>query len=123
MSDLERWVSVPDAHDYLVSDEGRVRRLMHNGTWREIRGCRNSKGYLKVDLWCDDIERPGRRKRRQEYIHNLVLMAFVGPRPVDENDEPYHGDHGKGGQLDNSLPNLRWRPAPENSRDHYWEAS
>lgn len=112
MTDLERWRSVPDAHDYLVSDEGNVRRLLDDGTWRAIKGCRNNKGYRKVDLWVDDDSRPSGRRRRQEYIHNLVLMAFVGPRP-----EEHDGDHINGNQLDNSLPNLRWRPAEENRWD------
>jgi hypothetical protein len=112
MADLERWRSVPDAHDYLVSDEGNVRRIMPNGTWHPLAANRNNKGYRKVSLWVDDDTRPSGRRRRQEYVHNLVLMAFVGPRPED-----HHGDHINGRQLDNTLPNLRWRPAEENSWD------
>lgn len=112
MADLERWRSIPDAHDYLVSDEGNVRRILPNGTWHAIVANRNSKGYRKVSLWVDDDTRPSGRRRRQEYVHNLVLMAFVGPRPED-----HHGDHINGRQLDNTLPNLRWRLAEENSWD------
>lgn len=110
--DTERWRSVPDAHDYLVSDEGRVLHLLPDGSWRPLKGARNNKGYRKVDLWVDDASRPSGRRRRQEYIHNLVLLAFVGPRPED-----HHGDHVNGNQLDNTLPNLRWRLAEENSFD------
>jgi hypothetical protein len=112
MPDLPRWRSVPDAHDYLISDEGEVRRILADGTWRTIRGSRNNKGYRKVDLWVDDPDRPTGRRRWQQYVHNLVLLAFVGPRPEDHD-----GDHIDGDQLNNTLPNLRWRPAEENRWD------
>lgn len=108
--DLERWRSVPDAHDYLVSDEGNVRRLLPDGTWRPIKGCRNNKGYRKVDLWVTDDT--GRRVRRQAYVHHLVMFAFVGPRPEDHDI-----DHVDGNQLNNTLPNLRYRLAEENRWD------
>lgn len=117
MTEQERWRSVPDAHDYLVSDEGHLRHIRPDGTWREMKANRNSKGYRKVDLWVDDPTRPSGRRRRQEYIHNLVLMAFVGPRPVDPDGDTYDGDHINGNQLDNTLPNLRWRIADENRWD------
>lgn len=110
MMEVERWRSIPDAHDYLVSDEGNVRRMVDDGTWRQLRLCRNSAGYRKVDLWVDGDD--GRRRRRQEYVHRLVMAAFVGPCP-DDHDV----DHIDGNQLNNTLPNLRYRLAEENRWD------
>lgn len=108
--DSERWRSCPDAHDYLVSDEGNIRRLMPDGTWRELRPSRNSKGYRKVDLWLTNDA--GRRVRRTSYVHHLVMFAFVGPRPEDHDI-----DHADGNQLNNTLPNLRYVPSDENRWD------
>ena len=112
MSTLERWHSVPDAPDYLVSDETNVRRLMPDGTWRAIKAWRNPpKGYYRVDIWTTD-EATGCRVRRQSYVHHLVALAFIGIRP-DDHDV----DHINGNRLDNTLPNLRYRLAEENRWD------
>jgi len=103
--DAERWASIPDAHHYLVSDEGRVRHMLGDGRWREVKPVRNrrahgSDGYLKVCLG----------RGRQEYVHRLVMAAFVGICPDDHLVD--HIDHDR---TNNSLINLRYLPAAENS--------
>lgn len=104
--DTERWRSIPDAHDYLISDEGNVRRMLADGRWRPIVPAKNRRahgddGYLKVCLG----------RNRQEYVHRLVAIAFLGVCPDDMTVD--HRDHDR---LNNSLANLRYLPIGEN---HY----
>jgi hypothetical protein len=110
VSDTERWASVPDAHEYLVSDEGQVRRMLPDGTWRWLRATRNRRaygddGYLKVCLG----------RRRQEYVHRLVWMAFRGVIPDD-----MQVDHRDQDRDNNSLPNLQLVSDQEN-KELRWE--
>ncbi len=67
----ERWKPVSGHNEYLVSSWGRVHsfkrdkaagRLLHPGT--------NADGYSVVVL-----------DGRTRYVHDLVLAAFVGPKP------------------------------------------
>ncbi len=46
------------------------------------------------------------------YVHNLVLLAFVGPRPDD-----YQCCHNDGNPLNNNLENLRWDTRSANMLD------
>ena len=46
------------------------------------------------------------------WVHRLVLMAFVGPRPVNMQARHLNGD-----KQDNRLENLQWGTAKENYRD------
>ena len=112
----ETWKPVVGWEDfYEVSDLGRVRsltRTVHNGrgeyfiSERIVEGCRDSKGYVKILL-------KRRNRRRQTYVHNLVLEAFVGPRP--EGAECRHFPDKC--PWNNSLENLSWGTSKENKAD------
>ena len=108
----ERWVPIPGCPGYEVSDLGRVRsidRMVTNtlGQTRTLRGrvlatppvC---KGYPMVTLG----------KAGNRLVHQLVLEAFVGPRPpgipVCHND---------GDRTNNHLNNLRYDSPSENMYD------
>lgn len=117
--DTERWASIPDAHDYLISDEGNLRHMLPNGTWRPIRAARNRRapnagrrtsepGWYKVCLG----------RRRQEYVHRLVWMAFRGPIPDD-----MQVDHIDNDRTRNSLINLQLLTIEDNARkiSRTWE--
>jgi hypothetical protein len=106
--DSERWASIPEAHNYLISDDGHVRRMLANGTWRDLRPSRNSKGYRKVCIG----------RGRQEYVHRLVWMAFRGVIPDD-----MRVDHRDDNQLNNSLPNLQLLTDDDNNAKRWgkWE--
>jgi hypothetical protein len=54
----------------------------------------------------------GRKNRNVYYVHELVLTAFVGPRPVGM--ETCHND---GNPLNNHLTNLRWDTHQANQLD------
>ncbi len=75
------------------------------GTWLPLKPIPDQWGHLSVNL-----HRGGEKKRR--YIHQLVLEAFVGPRP--------HGlicCHNDGDPTNNRLENLRWDTHQSNVDD------
>ena len=95
---METWKPVPGLENYLVSDQGRVAKVMKPGHGEKQR-------YPLVSL-----REAG--KRANYYVHELVLRAFVGERPEDGvvrhlNDVP----------TDNRLENLRWGTRSENQID------
>jgi hypothetical protein len=97
MSAGELWLPVPGHDKYLVSELGRVARL--------LQPARNSRGYLKVTL-------PGSQQR---YVHQLVLLAFEGPPPAGHNV-----DHIDFDRTHNARANLRYLPKHVN--DWRWKA-
>ncbi len=109
----ERWRDVTNYEGlYQVSDLGRVRSLpcAEKGRWKAGRilkpGPGDRYGHLHVIL-C----RAGLRNRTA-YVHNLVLEAFVGPRPPRRE-----GAHRDGNPSNNQLTNLRWTSHQENEKD------
>lgn len=72
----ERWKLIPGYEGYQVSDLGRVRSLNYNrtGKVRLLNPLFVSSGYYQVILFKD-------KKKKQLYIHRLVVTAFRGPIP------------------------------------------
>lgn len=104
---------------YEVSNLGRVRslsRLVRTYGGREWMSKERimkltpvkDKGYLVVSLRVD-----GDGERR--YVHDLVLCAFVGPRP----NEQAHCCHGTAGPGVNTVENLRWDTPQANVMDKH----
>lgn len=100
----ERWMPVVgyEGH-YEVSDQGRVRSLDRKDfKGRSIRGQiiaqgdNRTDGSKQIHLTLDGV-------RHTHAVHNLVLEAFVGPRPHRGARE-----HINGNRHDNRLINLRW---------------
>ncbi len=85
----------------IVGDDGRV---MPTFDRKDRKG--NPTGYRSVCL-----SRNGTRKNF--YVHELVLVSFVGPRPGAAH-EALHGNADRG---DNRLTNLRWGTVQENADD------
>ena len=86
---------------YEVSDAGAVRR-----GGRVLTPWPTAKGYLIVSLIA-----PG-RKRQAPRIHQLVMLAFVGPRPAGQ-----HTRHLDGDKRNNALANLAYGTPAENAYD------
>lgn len=91
---------------YEVSDLGRVRSLQSaRGTpWHDgpmlMEPRKHTGGYLRVGL-----------RRKDAFVHALVLEAFVGPRPPG-----MQAAHLDGTRTNNALANLRWATPTENQR-------
>lgn len=105
----EQWRGVPGHPRYQVSSFGRIRSNRAPGRhtdvvrrWRLMRSFRGGQGYLVVGLTCG----------QREYVHRLVLMAFVGPCP-----EGMQCRHLDGDRTNNRLSNLCWGTAAENTHD------
>lgn len=105
MNEIEIWRPIVGYENlYEVSNTGRVRSLnyMRTGKVRELKPETNSGGYLYVRL-CRD----GKVKSR--YVHQLVIEAFVGPRP-----EGYEINHINEDKRNNSVENLEYSTHRDN---------
>lgn len=112
----ERWLPVVGYEGfYEVSDAGRVRSVerfaknrhgsitLKNG--RPLALFHDKDGYHRVSLWKD-----GSTKQRP--VHQLVLEAFVGPRP--DGAMTLHAD---GTRTNNKCGNISWGTALQNAID------
>jgi len=115
---IERWKDVPGYEGlYQVSDKGRVRSVDRvveyvdgrvpflAGRILRQRMAGSRRDYAVVNLWRG-------KQRRTRYVHDLVLSAFVGLKPIGK--EVCHGPQGQG---DNHLRNLSYGTHSQNMRD------
>jgi hypothetical protein len=100
----EEWREVPGFPDYQISSLGRLVSLKHSRS-RELRGYRDTGGYLTVDL-----HSAGARATRT--IHRLIATTFIGPRPAGKEVRHLNGD-----KSDNRLSNLTYGTRAQNMRD------
>ncbi len=112
-NDIEIWRGVVGYEKfYAVSNQGRVKALhtTNRGRLRKagILSPRvNKRGYLAVGLYDAD------RRRTTYLVHTLVLLAFVGPRPLK-----YHCRHFPDPTpSNNNLSNISWSTAKQNQAD------
>ena len=108
-STQERWLPIPGYEGrYDVSDLGHVRSWL---PWhstpvpRILKACPDKDGYLHVGLAMNG-------HTATQSVHQLMMLAFVGPRPVDLEIRHFDGNH-----LHNLLENLRYGTSSENSMD------
>lgn len=98
---------------YTVSAEGVVRSLQRiaepgshgRNKTRDLKSAYNSSGYALVVLNKNGV-------RSSQYVHRLVLEAFIGPCPWG-----LEACHGNGNRKDNRAANLRWDTAKANCAD------
>lgn len=114
----ETWRAVPEWEGhYEVSDHGRVRSLE-----RRVRG-KHRSGTVFMRRVPPRILKPGRMnefghvsvslgRHNSHCVHELVMAAFVGPRP--EKHEVAHRD---GNGSNNILSNLRYSTRRDNNFD------
>lgn len=116
----ETWLPIPGYEgSYEVSDHGRVRSLdrvavaldgRHISIWgREMALCPGGNTETAM-RWCVTLYRNGHGSNH--LVHQLVLTAFVGPRPPG-----MLGCHNDGDGLNNVLSNLRWDTPAANMAD------
>ena len=113
------WATIPDYNQaYEISDTGLVRSIGRvvpygkNGraTYRErvLKQTKIKNGYFTVKLAYRGVTKTA-------YVHVLILLAFVGPRPETKvRGEISHLD---GDKLNNALSNLVYGTIHENVAD------
>jgi hypothetical protein len=101
---MEIWKDVPgyEGH-YQVSDAGNVRSLRLG---RHLAITAQQSKHRSVRL-----------SRKHFYVHALVLLAFVGPRPIRDDGLRVECRHLDGDPSNNALANLRWGTVKENRAD------
>lgn len=104
----EEWRPIPGYEGrYSVSNLGRVRNDRRGG--RILRGFQPAgQPRLMVTISSGSVH-----TRVKRYVHQLVLEAFVGPRPAGMP----HVRHLNGDALDNRLVNLKYGTVSENAQD------
>lgn len=108
----ERWKDIPGYEGrYFISDHGRVKSVRYvksrkEYTTRYLKLRPGKKGHLRVSLLVDGVAHEHR------VVHQLVLEAFVGPRPLGA-----HGLHWDDNPENNHVSNLRWGTGSENMYD------
>lgn len=96
----EEWRDVPGRPGYIVSDQGRVAKLMSSRP--------GPNGYIQFSI----PRSPGSVLRFRDYLHHWVLWAFKGPQP-----EGLMARHLNDVSTDNRADNLEWGTRSENSLD------
>lgn len=116
IEDVETWKPVVGYEGlYEVSDHGRVRSLD-----REVPTKGLGKRTIKGRILSSAIHHTGyvqyglsrNGKQRNHLAHSLVLEAFVGPRPPEQE-----GCHRDSNKTNNRLTNLRWDTKVGNAAD------
>jgi hypothetical protein len=99
----ERWRKVPGWPYEAAYWGGHVRRL---GNSRPLADVINRDGYADITLYRRRLD--GTRERKKFGVHQVVALAWLGRPEVL---------HGRGGQQDNSVPNLRYGSRRQNELD------
>ena len=113
----EQWLPVVNYEGrYEVSDLGRVKSLRGVASDKVLSEC-HIKGYAVVTLYSGGTG-------KTEYVHRLVLEAFVGPPPQGKPLALHWDDNPQ----NNALSNLRWGSYSDNAKDsirngHHFESS
>lgn len=98
---------IPGYPGYLATDEGHI-YSKRTGQLKQVKASMH-KGYLHVNV----KHGVGRSTKVKRPVHQLVLLAHVGPRPSDHHDSR----HLNGDGLDNRSINLAWGTRAENVAD------
>ena len=98
------WKIIPNYSKYLVSDNGHVYSLE---TEQFLCGIITKSGYIRVSMKRDD------GIFKNEFVHKLVLSAFVGPRPHGMICRHYPDQN----RQNNKLSNLSYSNQVQNNYD------
>lgn len=96
---------IPNHPGYFATIDGEI--ISHRaGRVRNLSRRKRINGYPVVSLYTHWTKKPKHR-----FVHNLVLEAFIGPRP-----HGYQAAHLNGIRHDSRLSNLAWVTVEENVR-------
>ncbi len=103
---MSEWRKIPDYPDYEVSNFGSVRSLKFNKIKYLSQASVSADGaYRAIELWKN-------KQGKRQYIHRLVLKAFVGPPPTSRHE----CNHIDGDKSNNKATNLEWTTSSENKK-------
>ena len=111
--DTEQWQVYPNNNDYVVSNQGRVKRLKikttHNRVWNEriLTNTLTKDNYLKVGVKING-------KQKDYRVHRMVAETWI--ENLENKPEVNHID---GNKLNNSVENLEWCTSSENTKHSY----
>ena len=98
-----------------VSSDGRIRRVLRTDPRQKLGELKQSRSgsYVRLTLRVNG-------KAKSFSVHQLVLLAFVGPCP-----EGHESAHLNGNGTDNRLENLAYKTHLENEADKriHWNAT
>jgi len=102
------WKVIPGYSRYEVNECGEIRRIARIGNWLPgpVSVSRSDRGYCFVSVTTDDGE------YRKIQVHQLLMLAFVGPPPPSKMVCHWDGDPGN-----NTRANLRYGTDQENAAD------
>ncbi len=115
---VEMWTSIPGYEGfYEVSNYGNVRSLTRHVPYgrhkQTVYQGRELKQFTTASYKSVKLARGG--VTRTHYVHVLVLLAFVGDRPlIQDRSEIRHLD---GDKSNNCLSNLKYGTVKENAAD------
>lgn len=121
---MELWTSIPGYDGfYEVSNFGNVRSLTRSVPYGRHKGMvykgRDIKQFVSGKYLSVKLSKAGVTKTT--YVHELVLLAFEGPRPkIADRSEIRHLD---GDKLNNALSNLKYGTVKENAADRKLHAA
>ncbi|HQW96580.1 MAG TPA: NUMOD4 domain-containing protein [Saprospiraceae bacterium] len=105
--DGEKWAIIIDYENYMVSNLGRIKNTKHDNGHNLLKPSFHKSGYYKVSL-------TNKEGRKTQNLHRLIAKAFI-PNPYNK---PYI-NHKNGITSDNTLENLEWCTASENTQHAY----
>jgi hypothetical protein len=117
---MASWLQIPKYEGaYEASERGQIRSVARVVNWgkhgstryraRELKQFKSENGY-----WCVKLSLRG--SSRTEYVHELILRSFIGPRPVIKETSAIR--HLDGDKSNNYLSNLLYGTARENALDY-----
>ncbi len=99
---------------YRVGEDGSMWSCIKRVWTKGVRGCKSvvSDEWSQLETNEHDGYRRVTMRGKKVMVHDLVLLAFVGPAP-----DGMLCCHGNGIRSDNRLTNLRWGTPKENAED------
>lgn len=98
---MEEYVKLVWTKNYWLCTNGTVQRRL-NGVFYEVNLDENSSGYFRLQISFNG-------ETRKPFVHHLVLIYFIGHRPIS-----YDGSHLDGDRKNNCIFNLMWEPSADN---------
>jgi len=113
-AEREEWKPWKDS-PYQVSNMGRVRRMLQDGSINLRKPRSDDRGKYRVNLtW----ERNGVPYREEPFLHQMVFSVFGPEKPRGDNIVVCHRKPtGPDGEPDNRLSNLYWCDRSRNVED------